>query len=112
MSEAGLEAGLMVRNEMEQPKPKHAKSGTVGMAHIEEHSSWPVVAKLPVAISAGVAMKRFRVRDVLGLQNGQVFETAWAETEDVPLMAGKVQLAWSEFEVVDRRLIVRFTRLA
>jgi flagellar motor switch/type III secretory pathway protein FliN len=106
------EAGLMVRNEMEQPKPTHAESGTVGRSRIEEHSSWPVLAKLPVAISAGVAMKRFRVRDVLGLQKGQVFETASPETEDVLLMAGKVHLAWSEFEVVDRRLVVRLTRLA
>ncbi len=32
--------------------------------------------------------------------------------EDVPLSAGDVQLAWSEFEVVDTQLAVRVTRLA
>jgi flagellar motor switch/type III secretory pathway protein FliN len=106
------EAGLMVRNEIEQPKPENAAPGKVGMSRIEEHSSWPVLAKLSVGISAGVPLNRFCVKDVLGLQKGQVFETASLETEDVPLMAGKVQLAWSEFEVVDRRLVVRLTRLA
>jgi hypothetical protein len=30
----------------------------------------------------------------------------------MPLAAGEVQLAWSEFEVVDTQLAVRVTRLA
>jgi hypothetical protein len=30
----------------------------------------------------------------------------------MPLAAGDVQLAWSEFEVVDSQLAVRVTRLA
>jgi hypothetical protein len=30
----------------------------------------------------------------------------------VPLGSGEVQLAWSEFEVVDTQLAVRITRLA
>jgi flagellar motor switch/type III secretory pathway protein FliN len=106
------EAGLMVRNEIEQTKSAHEMSGTPSMSLIEEHSSWPVLAKLPVVISAGIPMKRFCVRDVLGLQAGQVFETASGETEDVPLMVGRVRMGWSEFEVVDRRLVVRLTRLA
>ena len=46
------------------------------------------------------------------LQPGQVIETQWAHGEDVPLAAGDVQLAWSEFEVVDSQLAVRVTRLA
>jgi len=42
----------------------------------------------------------------------QVDETQWAHGEDLPLAAGNVQLAWSEFEVVDAQLAVRITRLA
>ena len=106
------EEGLIVRDEIEQLKLPHAKPDTICMARIEEHSSWPVLAKLPVGISAEVPLKRFCVKDVLGLQKGQVFEAASSETEDVPLMAGKVHLAWSEFEVVDRHLVMRLTRLA
>jgi len=30
----------------------------------------------------------------------------------LPLAAGEVQLAWSEFEVIETRLAVRVTRLA
>jgi hypothetical protein len=30
----------------------------------------------------------------------------------MPLTSGKVQLAWSEFEVVDTQLAVRVTRLS
>ena len=106
------EAGLMVQSEVAQPKSAHEAKSTVRVSQIDEHSSWPVLAKLPVVISAAIPMKRFRVKDVLGLQTGQVFESASAETEDVPLMAGRVCLAWSEFEVIDRRLVVRLTRLA
>ena len=32
--------------------------------------------------------------------------------DDLPLAAGEVRLAWSEFEVVENRLAVRVTRLA
>jgi hypothetical protein len=53
-----------------------------------------------------------RVRNLLALEPGQVIETQWAHGEDLPLAAGDVQLAWSEFEVVDSELAVRVTRLA
>jgi len=43
---------------------------------------------------------------------GAVIETQWGYGEDLPLSSGGVQLAWSEFEVVDMRLAVRVTRLA
>ena len=46
------------------------------------------------------------------LEPGQVIETHWPHGEDMPLAAGNVQLAWSEFEVVDSQLAVRVTRLA
>jgi hypothetical protein len=41
-----------------------------------------------------------------------VIETTWLHGTDMPLCAGNVQLAWSEFEVVDLQLAVRVTRLA
>ena len=52
------------------------------------------------------------MRNLLALEPGQVIETQWAHGEDMPLAAGEVQLAWSEFEVVDSQLAVRVTRLA
>jgi flagellar motor switch protein FliN/FliY len=70
------------------------------------------VARLPVELDVAVPVRDFRVRNLLALELGQVIETNWPHGEDMPLAAGNVQLAWSEFEVVDTQLAVRVTRLA
>jgi flagellar motor switch/type III secretory pathway protein FliN len=70
------------------------------------------VARLPVELDVSVPVRNFRVRRLLALEPGQLIETQWAHAEDMPLAAGDVQLAWSEFEVVDTALAVRITRLA
>jgi flagellar motor switch/type III secretory pathway protein FliN len=57
-------------------------------------------------------VREFRVRNLLALGPGQIIETQWAHGEDLPLASGDVQLAWSEFEVVESQLAVRITRLA
>jgi flagellar motor switch protein FliM len=69
-------------------------------------------ALLPVEVEVGVPVREFRVRNLLALVPGQVIESQWSHVEDVPLGAGKVQLAWSEFEVLDAQMAVRVTRLA
>jgi len=69
------------------------------------------VARLPVELDVAVAVRDFRVRNLLALEPGQVIETQWGHGQDVPLASGEVQLAWSEFEVVDSQLAVRLTRL-
>lgn len=70
------------------------------------------LARLPVELEVAVPMREFRVRDLVLLEAGQVIETQWGHAEDMPLRAGDVQLAWSEFEVVETKLAVRVTRLA
>jgi flagellar motor switch protein FliM len=69
------------------------------------------VARLPVELEVAVPVRDFRVRNLLALAPGQVIETQWAHGADMPLASGDVQLAWSEFEVVDTQLAVRVTRL-
>jgi flagellar motor switch/type III secretory pathway protein FliN len=69
-------------------------------------------ARLPVELDVAVPVREFRVRNLLALEAGQIIETQWAQGTDMPLAAGDVQLAWSEFEVVDLQLAVRVTRLA
>jgi flagellar motor switch protein FliN/FliY len=69
------------------------------------------LARLPVELEVSVEVKEFRVRNLLALEPGQVIETRWVQGDDVPLRSGDVQLAWSEFEVVDTQLAVRITRL-
>ena len=70
------------------------------------------VARLPVEVDVAVPVREFRVRHLLALQPGQVIESQWSGGEDTPLAAGDVQLAWTEFEVVDTQMAVRVTRLA
>lgn len=69
------------------------------------------MSRLPVELDVAVPVRDFRVRKLVDLEPGQVIETRWEDTGDLPLTAGDVQLAWSEFEVVDRQMAVRITRL-
>jgi hypothetical protein len=70
------------------------------------------VSLLPVELDVAVPVRGFRVRNLLNLQPGQLIESRWGNGEDVPLATGEVQLAWSEFEVIESLLAVRITRLA
>ena len=70
-----------------------------------------LAARLPVELDVAVPLKDFRVRNLLALQPGTVVESQWSQGDDLPLGSGDVQLAWSEFEVVDSQLSVRLTRL-
>jgi flagellar motor switch/type III secretory pathway protein FliN len=70
------------------------------------------VARLPVELDVMIPVRDFRVRNLLALAPGHLIESQWSNGEDVPLSAGHVQLAWSEFEVVETQLAVRVTRLA
>ena len=71
-----------------------------------------VITRLPVELDVSVPVREFRVRNLLALEPGQVIESGWGHGEDVPLASGDVQLAWSEFEVIDTQMAVRLTRLA
>ena len=81
------------------------------MARIEEHPAWPKLSRLELMMAVEVPLLRFKVQDLLRLSEGQVFESAFSDTEDVPLRIGDVQLGWTEFEVVDQKIALRLTRL-
>ncbi len=92
-----------------------AEQALVPSPHLPVGSSGIVLtaplARLPVELDVAVPVREFRVRNLLTLEPGQVIESRWAHSEDMPLAAGAVQLAWSEFEVVDSQLAVRVTRM-
>ena len=71
-----------------------------------------VVGRLPVELEVGVPLRNFRVRNLLSLERGTVVGSQWSHGEDMPLSAGDVQLAWTQFEVFDNTLAARITRLA
>jgi flagellar motor switch/type III secretory pathway protein FliN len=68
-------------------------------------------ARLPVQLNVGIPIRDFRVKNLLTLERGSLIASRWVPGEDVPVVSGAVQLAWSEFEVVDTQLAVRLTRL-
>ena len=80
------------------------------MMRIEEHPYWETLSQLRVTLRAGVGL-RFRVRDLLALKEGHVFESLSPATDDVPVKVGQAQLGWSEFEVLQQRMALRLTRL-
>lgn len=92
-----------------------AERGLVNLASQEEPAQFIApnspLSRLPVEVDVAVPVRDFRVRHLLALEPGEVIETEWSHGEDMPLAAGLVQLAWSEFEVVDTQLAVRVTRL-
>ncbi len=63
-----------------------------GCMRIEEHPSWETLAQLRMTIRAGVLLNRFRVRDLLAMKEGQVFESLSPATEDVPVRS--VRCSW------------------
>ena len=69
------------------------------------------LARMPVELDVAIPIPDFRVGNLLALAPGQVIESAWGNGEDVPLASGGVQLAWTEFEVIESQLAVRITRL-
>jgi len=68
--------------------------------------------RMPVGLVVAVPVRDFKVRNLLTMKAGELIESQWGHGEDLPLSSGDVQLAWTEFEVVDTRLAVRVTRLA
>jgi flagellar motor switch protein FliN len=66
----------------------------------------------PLQLDVQIPIRDLKVKDVLAIEKGKIFETQWPGDEDVPAGCGGVQLVWTEFEVIEKRLAVRVTRLA
>ena len=79
---------------------------------VEEHPHWIAIARMPVVLAARVPLTGFKVKDLLQLEAGQLIRSEWSTAEDIPVKIGRVQLAWSEFEVVEDSMAMRLTRLA
>src|SRR5579875_3737269 len=63
---------------------------------------WPAIEWLPVQISISLPIPRFRVRDLLALDPGEMITTEWPNGDDLPLSVDQVQLAWVEMESVEQ----------
>lgn len=92
--------------------PEVAQQPEEWLPRMEEHPNWTAISRLPVVLTVCVPLSGFKVKDLLQLQKGQLIRSDWSATEDVSVKAGRTQLAWSEFEVVDDAMAVRIARLA
>lgn len=70
------------------------------------------VGNAPLLLEVRLPVRNLRVKDILALEKGKVYETGWPADEDLPAGCGGVQLVWTEFEVIEKKLAVRVTRLA
>jgi flagellar motor switch protein FliN/FliY len=105
MMGAAAEAALPVVSQQ-------SRTGREHLASIEEHPHWLAISRMPVVLTARVPFTSFKVRDLLQLEAGQLIRSEWSTAEDIPVTIGRVQLAWSEFEVVEESMAMRLTRLA
>jgi flagellar motor switch protein FliN/FliY len=94
---------------------QHVETASSEMTVVAESGALRLSApleRLPVGLVVSVPVREFRIRNLLAMAPGALIETQWGHGEDLPLSSGDVQLAWTEFEVVDSRLAVRVTRLS
>jgi hypothetical protein len=115
-AQAESEPGKMLGKLQSNGSGIAVEQGLVPLANLQQDEAGTVfsaaVGRLPVELDVSVPVRNFRVRNLLVLEPSHLIESAWGHREDVPLAAGRVQLAWSEFEVIDTQLAVRVTRLA
>jgi flagellar motor switch protein FliM len=64
-----------------------------------------------MTLTVRITLNRLKVSDLLGLKVGQILESRWPQTSDIPLTVGGVRLGWSEFEVSGQQIGVRVTQL-
>ena len=108
----GIAGAVKEEAKLNAPASLVAVNGFEMSEDAEELSGFPRrYGSLPVSLQVTVPVREFRVRNLLAMAPGEIIETLWAHGEDLPLASGGVQLAWTEFVVVDTRLAVRVTRL-
>lgn len=77
-----------------------------------EQPAWPMVRTVPVSLRVQLRMSNMTLREAQRLRVGQLLVSTEAETMDVPMCLGRVQICWCEFAAVDERMAVRITQLA
>jgi flagellar motor switch/type III secretory pathway protein FliN len=65
--------------------------------------------ELPCDLALELAIPDFTVADLLRLQQGDLLDTGWAQSEDVPVRINDQLVAWAEFEAIDGSLGMRIT---
>ncbi len=71
---------------------------------------WAALQAVPLRAAVYVSIPGTTLRSIANLRPGQVLETSWPVTDDVPLRVGDTMLGWAEFDNLDGRMAVRLTK--
>ncbi|ACO33596.1 MULTISPECIES: FliM/FliN family flagellar motor C-terminal domain-containing protein [Acidobacterium] len=108
LEETTSSTALLAPAQGDSPLEAEAETASLSLRRtIEER-----VTQAPLRLEIRLPIRGLRVKDVLALRKGAIFETQWPADEDIPGDCGGQQLVWAEFEVIDKKLAVRVTRLA
>ena len=103
-------AALVAQPPPAQPEPEPENPTEEGPSLAQEIEAR--IADAPLLLEVRLPIRDLRVKDILALEKGKIYETAGPADEYVPAGCSGVQLVWTEFEVIEKRLAVRVTRLA
>jgi flagellar motor switch protein FliN/FliY len=92
-----------------QPKPEASVANPLADPLAE---GWRRVEPLPCLLTIEISVPDFTVADLVHLERGRIITTRWTVGQDVPLRINGELIAWSEFEVMQKRVAVRLTELA
>jgi flagellar motor switch/type III secretory pathway protein FliN len=85
---------------------------SVSVVPVITEELWEEAGVLPCVVSVDLPVKKFTLRDLLGMEAGAILESSIANGADVPVLVNARLLGWAEFEMVGRSLGVRITELA
>jgi flagellar motor switch protein FliM len=106
MNETQLTIAESTSESIEESATHHERT-----LRIEDHPAWPTLSQLSVRLTVQIHLQRIKVCDLLRLDKGQILESSWSQTNDVPVAVGERRLCWGEFEVSGQQIGVRVTQL-
>ncbi len=72
---------------------------------------WGEIVLVPVKLTAAIAFKNLKLRELCELQAGTVLATAHAAGLAIPVSVAGTFIGWAEFQVVGERLALRIADL-
>jgi flagellar motor switch/type III secretory pathway protein FliN len=97
-----------VTSPVQMPPPESAKRETAPSVR-KQSDQLDEMPWLRCTLTMEVPAVRFTIANLLKLAPGEIVETAWHHTSDVPLRANRTLIGWTEFDVIEDRLAVRIT---
>jgi len=117
-----------VHKEYEQPtmekEPSQLPKGQLGLVAsiidnelsqkntLTSHVSLASVSSIRINLQVMIPVACFRLHTLYSLAPGSVVPTVWLHSEDLPVSAENVRLAWAEFAITGHRRSVRVTRIS